>query len=90
MPIDESGKFREDIHEVMIKINRLLISTAKPEPKVVDTTSGAIKREVQPNCQNWRYRSLEAMPANGLLSGITLRHQFIIIKNSQMWNVSVT
>ena len=42
--IDESGKFREDIHEVMIKINCLLISTAKPEPKVVDTTSGAIKK----------------------------------------------
>ena len=50
--IDESGKFREDIHEVMIKTNCLLISTAKPEPEVVDTTRGAIKREVQPSCQN--------------------------------------
>ena len=28
----------------MIKINSLLISTAKPEPKVVDPTSGAIKK----------------------------------------------
>ena len=39
--IDESGS---DIHQVMIKINCLLISTAKPEPKVVGTASGAIKK----------------------------------------------
>ena len=49
---DESGKFREDIHEVMIKINSLLISTAKSEPKGADTTSGAIKKGLQPSCQN--------------------------------------
>ena len=82
--IDESGKFREDIHEVMIRINSLLISTAKSEPKVVDTTSGAIKREVQPSCQNWGYKSSEAMRLNGLFSGITTRHQFIRINNSQI------
>ena len=49
---DESGIFREDIHEVMIKINSLLISTAKSEPKVADTTRGAIKKGLQPSCQN--------------------------------------
>ena len=90
--IDESGKFREDIHEVMIKINSLLISTAKSEPKVVDTTSGAIKKGSTtklPKLEISLFCS-EAMRLNGLLPGITSRHQFIRIKNSKMWNDSVT
>ena len=40
--IDEAGKFREDIHEVMIKIDNLLLSATKAEASAVSTASSSV------------------------------------------------
>ena len=40
--IDEAGKFREDIHEVMIKIDNLLLSATKSEASAVSTASSSV------------------------------------------------
>ena len=40
--IDEAGKFREDIHEVMIKIENLLLSATKSEASAVSTASSSV------------------------------------------------
>ena len=40
--VDEAGKVREDIHEVMIKIDNLLLSVTNSEASAVSTASSSV------------------------------------------------